>query len=691
LAVQRSVRFIHRLGVRVLKVSRIAFWLAVAILLASAFLRLTALHALPPGFNERELTTLRLVETARQGRIEVFYDLGGDEGGREGLFAQAQAGLTSFIGVGLFPNRMLPLFLGLIAVAATYALGRTLYGPPAGLAAMGLMAANMLAILLSRSTVPQAATPAYVALVLLLLARAFPIHGRPPRHDPGTLTFASLGILLGLGFYVSPAAFSVVLVAVLFIAYMVLTRQPLTRRMFSYTWFALVLLIVVATPYLIASLQNPEISGANRVLDGGTVSLDSILRGIGGVLFEGDQNAAWNYPGRPLIDLISGVLLIIGIAVALRNFRKPRFALLLLALALLLPQALFRHDSPNFLYFASLLPIIAAFVGLGVVVFYRNMKTEPARLAFIGALGVLVLFNIGWTSRDLYTRWPELPAMQDAYYSRIGSLARYLDQTASTIPTVLCTSDLTPEGPGLADWQILATMMHRQNAPIRLVDCGVGLVLAEGGSRQQVIFLQEDGLANVNPYVQRWLDYGVVLNNPNLPPDSVLVMEVSEPLANTVGVFTTAAPVAYPPESPGGWQVTAPPVRFGGNIAFLGYVQTFGSTFRPGDLISIPEYWRVDGEMPPALTLFTHLQADMGALPVAQNDSISVRPETLLPRDVFIQVTYIELPWTLPNGEYYVSIGGYDQATGDRLPVYDRAFIRSTRLVIGELAVQRGR
>ena len=85
-----------------MRVSRVAFWLAELILLASAGLRLTALSALPPGFNDRELTTLRLVEAARQGRIEVFYDLGEGPGGREGLFAQAQAALTSFVGVGMF-------------------------------------------------------------------------------------------------------------------------------------------------------------------------------------------------------------------------------------------------------------------------------------------------------------------------------------------------------------------------------------------------------------------------------------------------------------------------------------------------------------------------------------------------------------------------------------------------------------
>lgn len=670
-----------------MKVNRVAFWLAVLILVVGTFLRLAALQTMPPGFNDREIATLRLVETARQGRIEVIYNLG-EQGGREGIFAQAQAALTSFIGVGLFTDRMLPLFMGLIALAAVYALGSTLYGPPAGLAAMALMGVSMFPIVLSRTTVAQAASPAYVALVLLLLARAFPIHGRPPHHEP-VLIFASLGLLLGFGFYFTPASFFVALIAVIFIAYMVLTRQPMTRRTFSYTWFSLVLMIVVATPYLITSLQHPELSGARRVFDAGAATLMNVLRGIGGIFFEGDAHPAWNYPGRPLFDLVSGVFLIIGVVVAVRSFRKPRFALALLALILLLPYALLRESSPIFVFMAPLLPVLVVFVGLGVVTFYRSMSTEPARTVAIIGVAVLAVFNLTWTARDLFVRWPKLPEMQDAYHSRLGALARYLDATALTTPSVVCVSDLRPDGPALADWQVLATMIHQQHAPLRLVDCGSGLVLADGGARQQIVFLEEDGLANVNPFTAGWLEYGAVATDPALPPNSVLRLEVADALANSMGVLTTGAPVSYPPESPGGWQVAAPPIRFGGNLTFLGYIQTFGSTYRPGDVMYVPSYWRVDGGVPPSLALFTHVLSDMGAAPVAQNDSVSVRPETLQPRDVFLQVTYIQLPWTMPDGEYYLSVGGYDGATGLRLPVYDRLFVRSTRLVIGQLAVRQ--
>ena len=36
--------------------------------------------------------------------------------------------------------------------------------------------------------------------------------------------------------------------------------------MLSFTWFAVVIMIVIATPYVISSLQHPELAAAGRLL-----------------------------------------------------------------------------------------------------------------------------------------------------------------------------------------------------------------------------------------------------------------------------------------------------------------------------------------------------------------------------------------------------------------------------------------
>jgi hypothetical protein len=325
-----------------------------------------------------------------------------------------------------------------------------------------------------------------------------------------------------------------------------------------------------------------------------------------------------------------------------------------------------------------------------VTALYRSLRSGEARVVFVVALAGLMVFNIQWTARDLFITWPRLADTQAAYRGHIGAVARYLDATVYDLPTVVCTGQLRadPEARGLRNLQYLVLMMHQQDAPIRFADCGSGIVFPNAGQRAQIVFLEPRETVNVPAYVVRWLERGTVIRHPLLPDNvSAVRLDVADVLADTLGLFTTSAPVAFAPETEGGMDVTAPPVRFGGNISLLGYVQTWAATSRPGDLISVPTYWRVDGQLPGDLVLFTHVQVDPAALPAAQTDTLAVLPDSLLPRDIILQNTYLTLPFTLPAGSYSLSIGAYERNSGARLPVYEGEAERGTRVFIGEISV----
>lgn len=669
--------------------NRLAFSIAVLILLAGFFLRAYELASLPPGLNEIEVTDARIAETVRQGRAEIFFSVDGI--GREGTYPAALAAFTALTGGGTFTLRLFSVFLGMLALAATYALGKRLFGAPAGLAGMALLAVLMLPIVLSRAVAAESFAPFHASMVFLLMARAYPMFGRPMRSEPTVTTFAMLGGLLGLGFYITPMSFVIAMTSVLFIGYLVVTRQPMPRRVYSFTWFALVIMIVVATPYLIASLQNPAIAGAGRVFSSRiTTLIPSVLAGLNGLLFVGDRNVIWNLPERPLLDLVSGVLMLLGLVLALRSFRQPRFMLIVIASAICLPPVLITDFSPNFLRFGVLLPLLAVLVGLGVTALYRSLRSDEARVVFVVALAGLVLFNIQWTARDLFGAWPRLQETQTAYHGRVGDVARYLDATVRDTTTVVCTGQLRQNAGvrQLTNLQLMVLMMHQQDATIRFADCGSGIVFPNAGEVSQIVFLEPRETVNVPAYVVRWLERGTVIRHPLLPDDmTALRLDVAGVLADTLGLFTTSAPVAYAPETLGGMDVTAPPVRFGGNLALLGYVQTWAATSRPGDLISVPTYWRIDGQLPNDLVLFAHVQVDPAALPAAQTDTLAVLPDSLLPRDIVLQNTYLTLPFTLPAGNYSLSIGAYERNSGARLPVYDGDDERGTRVFIGEISV----
>lgn len=667
--------------------NRLSYALVVMLLLLAAVLRFVNLATLPPGFSNAEISNIRITETVRQGRVEVFYPLSGE--GREGLYQSFLAAATS-TGGGLIGYRIFSVWIGMITLALVYALGRRLYGSLAGLAAVGLLAVGMYPIILSRIVAPETMLPLFVTAVLLALAYSLAVYGESSHFPTRTAAYAALGILLGLGFYLHPISIVVALMSMLFIVTVVFTRRTMSRRTLSYTWFAVVIMIVIATPYVISSLQRPELAAAGRLLvDDPTKSLiDSLMSGLNGWFFVGDSNPQFNLPGRPLIDLVSGLLVIVGLVVALRGWRTSRYALLLMALVFLAPPALLAPGSPNFLAFAPLVPLIALLFGLGVTTIYSSLPANSRVIGAVGLVGLLV-FNVVWVSRDLRA-WSQMPEMQVAYNVRLGQLAHYLDRTAASTPTVICTSDLKPQtNPvNLTDTQLLALMMHREDITLRYADCGSALILTGGGSREQIILVEDAGLEGINPYLRSWLDYGEVINQPDLPQDAVIVLDVSEELANHIGAFMTTAPVAYDLQATGEQQVVPPPIRLGGNLAFLGYDRTWADSYAPGDVVPVTTYWRVDGNVPDNLRLFTHILADPITV-AAQSDPISVLPEQLRPRDVFIQVSYVMLPRTMPRGlNYGISVGAYESNTQNRLPVFEDEQVRGNRLFVGQINVR---
>jgi len=668
--------------------SRVGFALAVVLLLIGSGLRMWELSTLPAGLSEAEITDVRVAETARQGKIEVFYDLGGE--GREGLYHMALTAFTSVAGNGILGFRLLSVWSGLITLALVYALASRLFGSLAGVAALALMTLNFWDVLLSRQVSRETLLPLLVVAVMLTMARALTVYKEVHPRLPVNTAFGLLGLLLAMGFYLHPAHFMIVLFSMIFIASRLIARSRPPRQTIPYLLFSLLLLMIVAMPYLISTIRLPELAGAARVFGSYTVGqkppLQAIFDGIVGILFLGDANPIRNLPGRPLIDLVSGLVVLVGLLMAARHWRQARYALLLIATVVLIPVCFLTGDSPNFAAFSPLLPVLALFFGLGIHTLYQS-TVSSTRIPAALALGTLLVFNVVWMGHDFFTVWPARDDVQTAYNTRIGSLAHYLDQTAADIPTVICDSNLGRTTNQLSNTDLLLIMMNRKAAHLRYADCGTGMIFVNGGIKQQVVLPDADTLSMMQAYLRDWLMRGTVIDEAGIPTDSVVVMEVSGALADTVGRFTTTAPAGYAPEA--GMGLAVPPVRFGGNIAFLGYEPLGARPYPPGGIVTSITYWRVDGVIPPDLRFFTHVLADPAACCTAQNDTIGVDVRQLDDRDVFIQITFVPLPFSAPAGEYDVSVGAYLGITGTRMGVLVDDQQRGTRLFLGQIRIER--
>jgi 4-amino-4-deoxy-L-arabinose transferase-like glycosyltransferase len=671
----------------------------VLILLLAAALRIWNLTTLPIGFSEAELTHIDLMrDEVRHGNIRVFYELDSptdsDQVGQEGLYHSLLA-LSSFaFGEGTFGLRILSVFAGLITVAMIYSLGVRIFGYLAGLASATLVAVMMWMILLSRLVLVETVLPLVVTAVLLMLVRAMPVYQRTRAETTNTVDFAALGALLGLSLYLHPGSLFILLLAIVFIVYIIIWRSPLSSRRLSYIGFALLMLVIFAIPYLLSSLRLPELAAIARLFGHYDSIIGSIVDSLGSILWRGDKMPIHNLPNRPLVDSVSGVLILLGAILAVLNWRKPRYMLVLMAAVILAPTAILSDHSPNFLAISIMIPVIALFFGLGLSGVLRQM---PRVTRFVGILAVIALFgfNLYWTVNDFFVNWPQLAQVQMAYHADIGQLAHYLDLSADDIPTVLCYPEWNIEHDiqtPLNDTELLLLHMNNDTAPIRYVDCRTGFLFINAGEQQQVVIASSELYGQIPPQIMHWLSLGTVREDMN---NAVIEMRVQDALFDALGIFTTTTPASYPTEADVSERIPVPPdIRFGGNITWLGYEKDLNPVYTPNSTVYVTTYWRIEGLVPSDLLIFTHILSDPSTV-AANRDSISVDASQLEERDVYLHIADVALAENEQAGDYVVSVGVYQASSDERLPVFgknnelrgDRIFLYPISITLTEAEI----
>lgn len=663
--------------------------LALGLLLLAMGLRLWQLNDLPAGFSDAEIETIRLSETARQGTITILIE-DADGAGREMLVPTALAAVTSVTGNGLIGFRIISVWVGLITLALVYTLGVRLFGRPAGLAAMALLTVTLWHILLSRSVLVETFLPLLIVVTMLALARAIPVYRVARQEYTTTSAFATMSLGVGIGFYIHPVGFLVALATMVFIVYVLYARRSLERQRLSYIGFSVLVVLILTIPYLVFNLNRPDLYTGGRLIGDYGSLMRSIGAGITAIFGQGDANVVHNLPLRPLFDPVSACLIAVGGLLTLRSIRHLRYMLVVIFFAALAPFALLQSNNPNFIGLTVWLVPLALLFGVGIK---GVLSVLPRRGR--GVLGIMLLAliagNFAWVGRDLYTTWVNDPTVQTAYHGDLHQLAQHLDATMGTLPTVICYPQLDqPQQSGsLNATQKLFLMMNRRTLEnIRLVDCDNALLFAQGGDREQIIFVEPRGFQTMHPTLQQWVRLGSFLQD-SVPDERVVVLTVAPQLANLLGSYTTLNSANY------GYETTQtsseaiyPPVRFGGNVTWLGYMRQPQEVYRAGDTLDIINYWRVEsGSVPPDLTFFTHILSDPVTI-AANRDMISVDVRYLRPRDVFVQITPVTLATTLSVGQYQVSIGAYQEITLARLPVFDMNQVRQgDRLILYPITI----
>ncbi len=672
-----------------LMTSRMSYVIVVLLLLVAAVLRTYDLANFPPGFSEDEIINIRLVDNVRQGDIFVFYP--GEDGGREGMYHVIVAFVTAFVGEGTIGFRIVSVWLGMLSIAIVYTLGHHLFNPIVGVVAASTITANMSVVLLSRAVTSDATALFLVSAIMLALARSLPVYRRTRVVTSNVVSFAALGGLLGISFYLHPSSLFIVLGAMLYIGHLLYIRNAMFRQRRSYTGFAILLMLIISMPYLISSINLPQYSAGQRVLaqysDGALASAADALLSIVG---QGDMDPRHNLPGRSLGDALSAMFILVGIGICIRRRHRPRFMLVLIMFVITLPAALIVENSPNFFRISVTFPFLAIFLGIGIYALIRTRLFVDVVFRRLAVAGLLLLLCLGllWTWQDLFVEWRNNDQVIQAVNGDLGQIAHYLDAVGDTKPVVFCNSDWLsrqPE-PHLTRTDKTLLMMNRKRFVYHEADCSRSLLLTNGGESQFIVFFDATARSAVHPYLSDWLGLGEAVAG-KLPRDAVFELDAAQALADRAGVFTTTAPVSYAPEVAEPVPL-APPIRFGDNLTFLGYEPDVTRIITPGGSVEVITFWRAEGDLPADLTLFHHLLSDPITM-FSNNDVIYVNPALINGRDVFIQATMVDIPPLARPGQYIVSVGAYRRQTPDqpRLPVLHDDQLLGDRIFLYDIEV----
>jgi 4-amino-4-deoxy-L-arabinose transferase-like glycosyltransferase len=358
-------------------------------------------------------------------------NLGGDEaawglealamvdGGFENPFATRWFGLPSLpflflgssmkvFGTTVAGLRTLSVLTGTAAVLATFLLARELWGKRVALSAAALLAFGHYHLHFSRLAFNCITDSLFAALTLYLVVR-----GTRSRR---AIHFALAGAVMGLGVYEYYGARLMNVIAVVYLAWQGVRYPRLRWTYWRLLMVALGVALVVAAPIVLYYLGQPALfsEGWSRVsiLSHGWFANERAYSGLGtGALlwrqfwrsisaFHYTVDPTFHYRSSiPLLDLVSGVLLLFGLVWAVAHWRRQGGGLVLVWFwAAVITGWVLTENPPSSHRMLVVTPALAILVGLGLNWLVELGQRVVGRPRFLGwdeiAILVLVLIAI---------------------------------------------------------------------------------------------------------------------------------------------------------------------------------------------------------------------------------------------------------------------------------------------------------
>jgi hypothetical protein len=379
-------------------------WAALCLILMLAVLiRVYNLDELPAGlwYDEADNISQALRIQQEPGDLPVFVP----STNLPSLFLLPIAAVIELTGVTITSGRLVSAAFGVAGVAAVFLMVRLILGPTMALVAAFLTAVMRWDINWSRIGMHGITAPLFAALTAYLTLRAL---GTGRRSDYG---YAGAALGLGMWFYAAHRLFPLV-VGFMLLHHLVLQRPPLRRFATQLAVMAVVALAVAAPVVQSAVVDSDDFFKRTRessvfshasVGDAFSQMKTSLGKHLVMFNYKGDPNPRHNLPDAPMLDFLSGVLLVLGTGIALIGWRNVALASLpVWMLLMVLPGVMtLPWEAPQSLRSIGALPAVIAAITVAVGTLWWVGRSAPWPLVRQGTpvvvalmLGVIAYANI---------------------------------------------------------------------------------------------------------------------------------------------------------------------------------------------------------------------------------------------------------------------------------------------------------
>jgi 4-amino-4-deoxy-L-arabinose transferase-like glycosyltransferase len=443
--------------------------LSLVLALAALYrLDLALLNVAPPGCFSDEahygLDALAVLD----GHHAVFFP---NNGGREPLFIYLVAGSIALFGRTVVALRLPAALAGIATVGLTFLAVREMFRRSlgqGGALAVATLASLFLAfsrwhITFSRIAFRASTTPLLEVLAFWLLWRGLnAARDRATTRVAPTVWFTLSGVALGACLYTYLASRFVPLVLGFFVFGWFMLRWANKPALSVYgdaiPWRGFVLLALVAVVVFAplgayfathpddflhrageASVFNPAWNRGDPL---GTFA-DSAIKAVGMLFWAGDPNWRHNIAGQPILDPITALLFLVGLALALWRIRQlPYLFAVVWLVVMMLPSALTAEGIPNSLRNLAASPVVYVFPALASVHLWlegsrithhvSRFTFFVSRITLVALITIILLLTATLTFHDYFVTWANHPMTAKAMNAdmRVVEVAEYMNAHA---------------------------------------------------------------------------------------------------------------------------------------------------------------------------------------------------------------------------------------------------------------------